>query len=261
MPRKNFSNKQKAKIYARDRAICCFSGASLWLLDYGAAPSTIDWADHIHPSALGGEADLENGSCASWLYNWVKRQHTAGVYLYQQGRPTADFYLLHETLSENVAAHLKRFSTLHWSDWYFNRAVFHVLLAASQKGERRMDGKVFKRDSNYWCGASLKSLDEWRRHSEGEGVSSFKSRGLLLKRLTADQMILFNLCEATQLSQVKRACQELTPYVKASEEAMLALADIQELKQAKLLLASVRSDPYVVKRTKDAIATNIQRLF
>ena len=121
----NFSEAQRAEIYARDRALCGYSGKSLWLPDYGAAPYSIDWIDHRSPVARGGTPTLENGVCASWLYNWVKREHKRAVLLFHSGYPTLDFYTFHQTLPESIGEHLQRFACLHPSDWYFNRALYH----------------------------------------------------------------------------------------------------------------------------------------
>ncbi len=40
-PRDEFTDRQKAEIFVRDRALCCFSGKSLWALDYGAGPTRL----------------------------------------------------------------------------------------------------------------------------------------------------------------------------------------------------------------------------
>jgi len=55
--RTEFSDRQKAEIFARDRATCCFSGANLWLLDAPLRPGfQMGWVDHIRPSSRGGKA-------------------------------------------------------------------------------------------------------------------------------------------------------------------------------------------------------------
>lgn len=257
--RNDFSHRQKAEIFARDRAICCFSGASLWLLDYGAAPSSVDWADHITACVRGGKAEIANGACASARYNWVKRQHGSAIYLFEEGRPTADFFEHHETVSEQIALHLRRFATLQWEDWYFNRALFRVLVCANTLGERRMDGKRYARGFDYWAAAALKSLEQWRR--AGGSVASMRERGLIPKRQTADQTLLLSLKDAKTVTSIKRVIAQITPYVRASRNATLEQAEVQNLREARALLASLRSNRYVVPRTRAAIRTNIERLY
>lgn len=52
--RAEFTDQQKAEIYVRDRALCSYSGLSLWLLDDGASDIfNIDWVDHYLPAARG----------------------------------------------------------------------------------------------------------------------------------------------------------------------------------------------------------------
>jgi prevent-host-death family protein len=84
---KPFSDKEKAKIYARDRATWCFSGANLWLLD---APLRCgwqsDWVDHVKPRSRGGSAGLKNGVFASHTFNSKKRNNTANTAKQQLGQ-------------------------------------------------------------------------------------------------------------------------------------------------------------------------------
>src|SRR5690348_5360216 len=137
--RDEFSDFDKARIFARDRALCTYSGKSLWLLDYGAAPASIDWVDHYVPASRGGLVELDNGLCASWLFNKLKRDGGGTMPLFFAGLSTVDFYTFYEVVAQTIAEHLRRFRTLHYSDWYFNRAVFQVRLAAAQIEEKRLD--------------------------------------------------------------------------------------------------------------------------
>jgi hypothetical protein len=168
-PRENFSERQKAEIFVRDRAICCFSGKSLWALDFGAAPSSPDQVDHVEAAARGGGADLANGQCSSWVYNHLKGV-SGGMALFRAGRPTVDFFTYHERLPEQVANHLRRFRTLHISDWYFNAAV-HCVWWAPNDGATSL--------SPHYCRLALKRLTQWRRLVEAERPGDLASRGLL----------------------------------------------------------------------------------
>ena len=89
-----FTEAQKALIYARDRATCAFSGLSLWLLDIGIRPNwDMDWVDHILPSASGGNASLDNGICASSTFNAKKRDNTSDNV----------FFVHHGAITENCS--------------------------------------------------------------------------------------------------------------------------------------------------------------
>jgi hypothetical protein len=84
----------RAAVYERDKAICAFSGVSLWLLDYGALPGFPgDWPDHIRPASRGGKDTPENLVCASHFYNEKKRNNGRdNAYLFTNGRPTDIFF-------------------------------------------------------------------------------------------------------------------------------------------------------------------------
>lgn len=99
-----FTDKQKAAIFVRDRATCCFSGANLWLLD---APLRVgwqsDWVDHRKPKSRGGMADIENGVCASHTFNMKKRNnystppHPRHIQLHPNRQPNPiRLHLIHE---------------------------------------------------------------------------------------------------------------------------------------------------------------------
>lgn len=254
-PKHNFSETQRAEIFARDRALCGYSGKSLWLADHGAAPYSIDWVDHFSSVARGGTPTLENGVCASWLYNWVKREHKRAVLLFHSGYPTVDFYTYHQTLPESIGDHLRRFTLLHPSDWYLNRALFHVVAAAAQHGQRKMDGTPFKRDAAYGARASLKYLTRWREHSQE--VPSLKKRGLLPQRPSPDQRLLLSVIEMESTQQVRKVIKELTPYVRAAWSAMEALAGVASQADVRLLRAVVLTDPFVPLRVKKSIRHNL----
>ena len=242
-----------------DRALCSFSGKSLWLLDYGASPSSVDWADHIGPAAKGGTADITNGACASFLYNWAKRDRPHAIFLFHRGAPTVEFFVHYETVPAEIAAHIRRFSALHWSDWHFNRSVFHVLIAAGQQGERRGDGQRFKRDRRYWANAALHSLEAWRKGSDE--AASLKARKLLPSRPTVDHKILMELQSASSVAAIMRIIAELVPYVRASWLATAGMAGIESQAEARDHLRFALEDPHVVPRTRRIVRHNMRVLY
>jgi hypothetical protein len=258
--RSEFTDRQKAEIFVLDKATCCMSGKNLWLLDYGAALSFRDWVDHIKPAAKGGGAELENGACMSWYHNHLKRDSDtlSNHYLFFRGRPTPNFFMLQGRISDELAANLKRFSKLHWSDWYFNRAVSHVLIAAGQSKAKRGDGEAFSRGPDYWAAAAVKCLDIWRKGSIE--VPSLSKRGLVPKPISVDQKLLISLTEATSVRQVKAIIKELTPYVEESSEFATILGYKITKTDAKKLLATVRSNPYVAPQVKADLKYNLARL-
>lgn len=258
--RKEFSDQQKAEIFVLDKAMCCMTGKSLWLMDYGAAPSFRDWVDHIRPAALGGDAEIENGACMSWYQNYMKRddQSQATNFLFFRGMPTPRFYFLNERIPDDIAAHMKRFARLHWSDWFFNRAVSHVLIAANQTNLKRKSGEKFSRGPDYWAKAALKALDKWRKGSCD--TSTMARRGLIPGPLSEDRKALFLLTEITNLRELLAVIHDLVPFVRESDLAMRLMRDIQDQTQAKELLSLIRINQYVVPRVRRNVKHNLALL-
>lgn len=259
--RDEFADQDKAAIFVRDRATCCYSGKSLWLLDYGAAPTSVDWVDHIVPASKGGLAEPDNGLCASWVFNKLKRDLGGTMPLFIAGYPTVDFFTFYETVPDSIAAQLHRFAALHISDWYFNRAVYHVQVAAAQKDLRRADGKEFTRGLEYWCKAAQKYLARWGKLVGRERPLDFASRQLLPTNPSVDHEILLPLLNVPELGEVIRIASELAPFAAASWQAFVDLSLIENRAAALDLLARVEADSHVVPRVQRAVRHNVAVLF
>ncbi len=182
MSKKNssFTDSDKAMIYVRDRATCCFSGANLWLLD---APLRTgwqsDWADHRKPISRGGNSDWEkNGVCASHTYNMKKRNNSADTtYLFESGHPTALYYDLFSSPPAHVTERLQRLSRLQEYDWYFNRAITWTFEALSFVCWSKYWVELPTRKDDYWLKAAFKKFTEFK--SRGGTSKSIENRGLI----------------------------------------------------------------------------------
>lgn len=204
MPRttaNEFTDDQRAEIYARDRAVCAYSGRSLWLADVGAAPHAIDWIDHVRPVARGGGTTTDNGVTCSHLYNYQKRAGSGGVLLFHSGRPTADYFTFFHVVHSGLAEHLRRFEDLPPAYWYFNRALFHVLLGANTKKALRRDGSPLTRGVEYRAKAALRFLEVWA--SKSVGLPSLARRKLLPRRPGSDQRLLLSAAGGGQRSKAE----------------------------------------------------------
>jgi len=206
----NFTDSQKAQLYVRDRATCVYSGEKLWILDSGASPYfTIDWADHVFPVARGGQSTLENGVCASWYHNKEKRDKTeAPVLLFYEGVATKSYYKLHKSIPRKVARDLARFGKLHHSDWYFNRALFRLLLGVNYLHN---GVGVRSRGDLYYAAATLKAIDKWRKIVSREMVDTLEARGLAPKEPSPDQELLLNVREASSIREIQNTMKKLLP--------------------------------------------------
>jgi len=180
--RTNFTDSQKAEIFARDRATCCFSGKSLWILDYQLTPLyDIDWVDHVIPCSRGGRSEIDNGVCASSFFNSKKRDNSAdNVYFFEEGKPTANYFYFYGALSEQLISQLKRFSVLDVSDWWFNRSLFNVILGLRYLAEKQRFSLTPKRSDEYWFRAGWKRLKTFRSLVSISALPSIEERGLAL---------------------------------------------------------------------------------
>lgn len=176
--RTNFTENQKAEIFARDRATCAFSGISLWLLDAGIRSNwQIDWADHIIPSAAGGEAELANGICASHTFNAKKRNNAAdNIYFVRNGEITEHYIKVFGVPSSALVEQLQRLSALEPADWFFNRAVSSVFVGFDWRCDAEFKGKIYKRTDIYWFKSGWKRLQNFHRK---RGNQSIIDKGLI----------------------------------------------------------------------------------
>lgn len=201
MPAQNFSDTDKARIFIRDRATCCFSGSNLWLLD---APLRTgcqsDWADHKKPISRGGKADWEkNGVCASHTFNMKKRNNSADTaYLFEKGHPTALCYYLFGSPPSHVTERLQRLSKLQESDWYFNRALTWILEALDficwKPDYKRTDGK--------WFDAAYKKLRKFQKLQEK--CPSLEDRGIIVApSKTQETLLSIRNCDSLESMKSK----------------------------------------------------------
>ena len=217
--RQNFTDTQKAAIYARDRATCCFSGANLWLLDaplrYGWES---DWVDHVHPASRGGAADSENnGVCASATYNMKKRANSADKsYLFKDGIPTALYFEMFGSLPVGVAERLKRLKHLESVDWYFNRAVTWILEAFHYKSWSNTWEKLPIRDDIYWFKAAYKKLNVYQEYVSG--LPTLEERRIIPDQPANNQRGILSIRTCDSLASMQRVALQLLPQYKSNSD-------------------------------------------
>lgn len=253
----NFTEGQKAQIYVRDRATCAFSGKSLWILDYGATPYwEVDWADHIRPVARGGASTVENGICASFTFNSKKSHNTRdSEYFFHEGKPTPAYFYFFETVPVEIVRNLKRFANLHLSDWYFNRALYRVLLGVDHLWNR--SERV--RDADYYASSAMKAISKWRMIRERESILSMEDRGLIRSTdLSADQELLLGLCETTDKKQVREMMTALLRHFGSNYQAVEDWLECETITQATELLNELESDVRVSPRVIENIKSNMR---
>jgi hypothetical protein len=264
MRKTNFTDRQKADIYVRDRAICAYSGRNLWLLDYGADSRYIsDWADHILPVSRGGQSTVENGICASWIYNYAKgNSERPHLILFLAGRPTPDFFYIYDIVTMETARNLKRFGQLHYSDWYFNRALWRMCLGIWWL-DNRARGIIRSRDDYYYANASMKFINIWRSIIEKEAVPSLKKRGLIPRTLTEDQKLFLSLRNVVSSYDILKLMKSLLPYHRANAKALSVLdklVDNLPRQQLEQLMKQIKNDNKVSPRILRCVQDNVRLL-
>ncbi len=213
------TDRMRAAVFARDKAICSFSGQSVWALDYGTAPFwQMDWPDHVRPVSRGGGNTIENLVCASAFNNYKRRNNTADrSYLFKDGRPTSAFFWSQGELSPDQARVLADHAPLTDSDWYFNRGVSNVLIALDVDWE----GAKVVRGPSYWLKAACKHFATWRRLSGEEDATSFLRRGLVRYPDAPDVRLMMTLA-AKDEHTICRVFRRLRKHHKANADAMNA---------------------------------------
>ncbi len=210
--RTNFSYEIKARIFARDRAICGFTGLNLWLLDEGACGFyNFESADHITPATKGGLSDEENGIMTHSAWNYEKGDNANfNIYLFNGGFPTNNFWVFNRQISLEMAQRIVRFEQMHPSDFHFNNAVGRVISGVFWLHDGEDKGRT--RDDDYWAKATLNHLARWKQSVDADEVTSLEERGLVLEPLLPDQELLLSVREMTTTEQIKQLSKDVLPY-------------------------------------------------
>lgn len=214
---KPFTDKQKAEIFVRDRATCCFSGANLWLLD---APLRVgwqsDWVDHRKPISRGGKSEIKNGVCASNTFNQKKRNNSADTtYLFENGHPTSLNYMICGPPPSGTTERLFRLSHLEHADWHFNRTITWIFEALNYQWCE----PYYKRDDEYWFKAAFKKLSAFRKAIKvTRSYRPLEDRGVISSpNLT--QRILLSLRECDCPTEMRKISEKLTEKYSQNSDA------------------------------------------
>lgn len=250
MARTNFSDEQRAELFVLDRATCCYSGRSLWIADYGIDPGyAIDWADHIVPASRGGKSTVENGTAASWLYNYLRGNGRQRLPFFFRGVPTTAHTIHVGVVDPVVAANLRRFRVLHVSDWYLNRAMWHVWIGMTFEFQRR-EGLRRSRDYDYYARAALKSLTKWRRLMESGDVISLEQRGLMPPKPEPDQEQLLEIRRLTTTAALCKMMRDLFRLYSAAAKATFSLSAAEKVGTIDRIIDRVESNKQIPHRIR-----------
>ena len=262
--RKEFTDLQKAKIFARDKALCCFSGISLWILDHGAAPTwQIDWVDHIKPIARGGNSEIENGICSSYFFNSKKKDNSNdNKYFFKEGKPTEYYYWVYGNIKPEIVNHFIKFKDLKYPDWYFNRTLYRLMLLLEFLHDPYKIGTKVKRvrGVKYYSQSAFKILEEWRKIIIQENIKNLSERGLVPNKPDIDQKIMMKIISAKNSEDIIEIATELLPYYKSNSIAISNLSKISKPQNIQEYLMSIKKDEHLTERIKLMMCTNIKAI-
>jgi hypothetical protein len=247
----------RAAVYARDKAICAFSGLSLWLLDFGSAPhGQPDWVDHIRPASRGGSDTLDNLVCASHFYNRKKLTNSSDTkYLFSGGKATEELFWSHGCLSIEQASTLVRHAAIDQSDWYFNRALFNLRVAMHDQ----WCCFPAKRSARYWQNAALRRLVTWKRLSGDRGPGSFIKRGLVRFPKAPDVKLMLQLASISTEDELRAIYRQLLRFYQANATALERFSLARDDAHRRAILAAAQKRHSVTEPLLAALRTHLAR--
>ena len=255
-PRKEFTDEEKARIYKRDRATCVFSGKSLWSLDYGACPlAEWDWVDHIKPAARGGKSKIGNGVCASYTYNVKKRANGADKFHLLdpdlEGVPSEGFFRYFGAISSEWKEQLFRLSQIESADWYFNRAVCHLIVAC----QKAYDKPGHQRKPRFYRNSALKKLSEFRKQNGSR--ESLEERGLVKHPKCEDVKLLLSMIEEQSLSNFDKKLSRLKAIYAENAKAMDSFWNEHTLSGMRKQAAKIVKNKAITPAVRHAVVSHL----
>jgi hypothetical protein len=271
--RGQFSDATKARIFAWDNAVCAMTGASLWMLDYGATSLChYDWADHVKPRARGGSHDAGNGVCVAEDANYEKGANgRANSYHYVAGQATWKAFASFGKVPEDTARYLRR--DVLPRDWYFNRAIANLMWFVFGKVEG-WTGTRNKAKPMYYPKAAFRFLEDfraaWQDDHEVEVDPSFKDacldwdrRGLLPASPSEDQALMLDILTAKDHTDLAAIGKKLMPCLRRNDrwtERFDRWAATCELTAGQKLVTELTRDKAVSPHVRDVIEHNVRVL-
>lgn len=192
--RTNFTENQKAEIYARDRA-------------------------------RGGKSTIDNGACVSSTFNAKKRANGSdNLCFFLEGHITRDFVAAFGLPGEGVMRDLDRRAALVPADWWFNRALANSLFALSWRAGEVFGDPPRRRDDEYWMRSALRRHRWWLQVRE---PGSYAARGLLAEPMPFGSALLVALEDVETASQYREWLETLWPSLVATKRARRAFDDAE----------------------------------
>jgi hypothetical protein len=113
---------------------------------------------------------------------------------------------------------MRRHGRIVADDWYFNRAVYNVMLGVHAD----WSGADVSRKPEYWQNSALKRLNKWRKR--GGSRSSFVKRELVRYPSAPDVRLLMNLAEVDSEKDMASIHKRLLRHYRANATAIESFA-------------------------------------
>lgn len=170
----------------------------------------------MKPASRGGKDTPDNLVCASHFYNQKKGNNSRdNAYLFMKGRPTGIFFRNRHVLTPALGDMMRRHGVITAKDWYFNRAVFNVMVGVNTEWE----AVPVSRQPDFWQRSALKKLHKWRKLG-GLADPSFVDRGLVRHPAAPDVVLLLSLAHADSEKQVAAIHKHLLRHYRANAGAI-----------------------------------------
>lgn len=176
-------------------------------------------------------------------------------YLFVGGKPTEIFYWTHGEISESQSVMLKRNQVLKESDWYFNRAIFNLLVPLADE----YYGEEVVRRRDYWIASAWKRLQTWRRMTDGD-VRTFQKRGLVKFPKSDDTKLLLSIADAEEVSSLTRIIDRLAIHHDANIKLYEKFLKSKSRMERVGLLKKAAGSGRVTDAAMSAMRTNNSRL-
>jgi hypothetical protein len=173
----------------------------------------MDWADHIRPAAKNGDNSLENGACICSACNAKKGDNSRDKeYAFLGGAPSTSYLRRFDQINPLTDASLRANAHVHWTDWYFNRAICNMDFGVSQLRLAKGNRQRYVRDSAHYAKVTLNFVKEWRRRRQTEGVSHPRDRGLVPQILEPDHHLQLQMFDAETEQDILDLQEALLPH-------------------------------------------------
>ena len=265
MKRLEFTDKQKALIYERDKWLCAFSWKILWVLHYGSSTLwDIDWVDHILPAAKWWDNSIDNWICASSFYNSKKKDNSYdNKYLFLKWLPTEHYFTSNWYFSDELLNYIVQYKNLHYSDWFLNRALFNLMLAVENLyNPYNTNWTKSIRDYKVYSERTFKRIQNWKKEVKSSWISNYLERLWIdINKLWNDQKLMLDIFDSNSTDEIIIIAKKLLPYYKNSSKYFLELLDINNIEYLQKLKTNVSNEKIISLRDKDIILKSIEELY